>query len=85
MSTAQILTYTNRTRDRVLLILEPWAEQYWIEPGGRVDIKVSGGKQGYNIELEETANGIVVYGWEGCVAAVFCNGTELTPDPQPSH
>jgi hypothetical protein len=46
VKTVQTLTYSNRTQSRLLIILEPWAEQYWIEPGEQVEVQVRNGVPG---------------------------------------
>jgi hypothetical protein len=74
------LTFTNRSNHRVLIIFEPWAEQYWIEPGQQVDIhaiqKRNVDRSG-NWEVEQRAEALVFHGWEGCVLSIFCR--ELVP------
>jgi hypothetical protein len=82
MSLSQAFSYTNRTERRLLLILEPWAEWYWIEPGQQVDIEARGGVPGGHFELEHTTDGLIVYGWEGTVVHVLRDGKELEQSSQ---
>ena len=46
VNATQTITYTNRTNRKLLIILEPWAEEYWIEPDQPVDIEVRNGSPG---------------------------------------
>jgi hypothetical protein len=81
MHITQKLSYTNRTPGRLLLILEPWAEEYWIDPGQQVNIEVRNGTPGHYLELEHTSEGLTVYGWEGTVVSILRDGKELAPNP----
>jgi hypothetical protein len=83
MNTTQTITYGNGTATRLLIILEPWAEQYWIEPADRVDIKAHSSVPG-QLEFEHTQAGLIIYGWEGSVVWVLRDGKELEPSPQAS-
>ena len=82
MRASQTVTYTNGTQGRLLIVLEPWAEQYWVQPGEQVDIEARNGVPGHHLELEHTAEGLIVYGWEGCVVSILRDGKELGPSPQ---
>jgi len=77
-----MLTYTNRTENRVLIIVEPWGEQYWIQPSEQIDIKVSNGIPGHQLELVHIAEALVIYGWEGSVVSILREGKELEPSEQ---
>src|ERR1051326_3152356 len=52
MSTTAIhtLTYTNSTKQRRLIIVEPWALEYWIEPDEKVEIHAHGLDQEVGID-----------------------------------
>jgi hypothetical protein len=80
MPITQKFTYTNRTQSRLLIVLEPWAEEYWIDPGEHVDIEVRNGVSGNHLELEDTSEGITIHGWEGTVVSVLRDGKELAPN-----
>jgi hypothetical protein len=82
MSATQTFTYANRTDRRLVLIIEYWAEEYWIEPGEQVEVVARGGVQGGRFEVEHRADGLTVYGWEGTMVYVLRNGKELAPSPQ---
>ncbi|MCO8161691.1 hypothetical protein NJC38_05925 [Pseudomonas sp. 21LCFQ010] len=72
----------NGTSEAMLLIVEPWAEEYWLEPGVSVDVIGKGGAIDGSFEVEYFDKGIIFYGWEGSVVSVFVNGQELAPSQQ---
>jgi len=78
----QKITYTNRTQGKLLVIIEPWAEEYWIEPDQPVDIEVRNGSPGGHLEIEQTAQGLIVYGWAGTAVSMVRDGEEVPPSPQ---
>jgi len=61
----------NGKDEKILLIVEPWAEEYWIEPKGRVDVVGAGGVEDGFFEVEHLDMGMIVYGWEGSNLSVF--------------
>jgi len=71
----------NGASEAMLLIIEPWAEEYWLEPGVSVDVVGQGGAGG-SFEVEYFDKGIIFYGWEGSVVSVFINGQVAVPSPQ---
>lgn len=64
------------------MIVEPWAEQYGVEPGQQVDIVGQGGEAGSKFELLHTDNEIIVFGWANSVVTVMRDGEEISPDEQ---
>jgi hypothetical protein len=82
MSVSLTLTYANRTQRRVLLIIEPWAEEYWVEPDDLIKIEARVGAPGGHFEVEHTVDGLIVHGWEGTMVSVLKYGRELKPSPQ---
>lgn len=72
----------NGTSEAMRLIIEPWAEEYWLDPGVSVDVVGKGGTIDGCFEVEYFDKGIIFYGWEGSVVSVFVNGQELSPSPQ---
>ena len=82
MSVTQSSSYANRTDHRLILILEPWAEEFWVESGEQVDIEARGGVPGGRFELVHRTDGLTVYGWEGALVYVLRDGKELAPSPQ---
>lgn len=73
---------TNGTSRLMLLIIEPWAEQYWLTPGMSVDVVAVGGVGKGAFEVEYVDEGMIVYAWEGSVVSVLIDGVEAEPDSQ---
>jgi hypothetical protein len=42
INATQTIAYANRSATRLLIILQPWAEQYWLEPGDQIEIEAHG-------------------------------------------
>jgi hypothetical protein len=76
------ITYTNRTRHRLRIILEPWAEEYWIEPNDPIDIVARNGNSRGHLEIEQIDAGLIIYGWEGLVVSIIRNGKGLAPSSE---
>lgn len=72
----------NGTSKVMLLIIEPWGEEYSLDPGVSVDVVGQEGAIDGILEVEYFDKGIIFYGWEGSVVSVFINGQEIVPDPQ---
>jgi hypothetical protein len=51
------------------LVLEPWGDVHEIPSGAAVDVTASGPAGGV-LEIELSAEGLVVYGWSGSVVAI---------------
>jgi hypothetical protein len=81
MSAIQTIAYANRTATRLLIILEPWAEQYWLAPGDQIEIKAHRRSAGH-LELEVTKAALIVYGWAGSTVRILRDGVELIPSAQ---
>lgn len=72
----------NGTKKTILLIVEPWAEEYLLEPGQSVEVIGEGGGADGVFEVEYFDGGLIVYGWEGSVLSIFKNGVEVSPSLQ---
>jgi hypothetical protein len=70
-------SYTNRSQSKLLMIVEPWACEYWIEPNESVDVEVRGGSHRGRLEIEQTPEGLTIYGWEGTLISVARDGKEV--------
>jgi hypothetical protein len=68
---------TNSTDRMLVFHLEPWGEQVEMPSGARFLITAEAEQQG-SFELEHGENEIVVWGWPGAVAKVFCDGKEIS-------
>lgn len=82
MGIQQRLSCINGTTENKLLIVEPWAEEYWLEPGISVEVIGLGGRIDGYFEIENFDQGMIVYGWEGCVVSVVKNGKVIEPNLQ---
>jgi len=82
MKFKQTISYQNTSDCRTLLIVEPWAEQYLIEPGGKVDIIGEGGEPSSGFEIKHTNDELIIFGWTGSVVRVWRNGVEVAPSDQ---
>lgn len=78
----QRINCVNGSEAVMLLIIEPWAEEYLIEPGASVDIVGQGGRFETGFEVEYVDKGMIVYGWEGSIVSVFSNGEIVEPSFQ---
>ena len=82
MSSNQKISYTNKTHSTITVVLEPWAEEYSLCPGERVDIEVRNGSERGYLELEQTTDAMIIYSWEGTTVSIMRDGKELTPNSQ---
>jgi hypothetical protein len=82
MTSLQKFSYTNRAGMDMRITVEPWAEQFVIRPGQTIDVVVAGGVAGGCLELEQVADGLIIYGYEGTTVHLTSNGEELTPAVQ---
>lgn len=80
MSVIQKLSYTNETTGNLRLIIEPWADQYVVSPGQKVDIvlDVADGC----VEVIQSLRGIIIWINVGRVVSMTTNGLEIQPDAE---
>ena len=69
---------SNKTEHDVVLILEPWAEEFTIASNSVISIKIIYTKMGA-IESELNPKYFILWLWGGCRAEVLLNGRNLTP------
>lgn len=77
-----LLSYRNQTLSRELIILEPWAEQFWVEAGQQVDIVGESDEPESKFELVKTTDALTVWGWTGAILFVMQDGKEMKPAAQ---
>ena len=77
MTSEKKILVKNSTQKRVVLILEPWAEQYILQPGVTVELRQIDSTDTTIVEIEYLHDCITVY--SGGVVTVFCNGEKLSP------
>lgn len=75
----QVMTFNfgNKTTARIVIWLEPWAEEIPVDPGSELVLKIH-----YvdvdTIETEQTAEFFVIWLWRGCRAQVLVDGEDRT-------
>ncbi len=70
------MTVVNRFSHRLRFIVEPWANEFWLEPGETFEVVAQGPNSGA-LELAFGPNTIVVFGWSGSLVAVYADGERL--------
>lgn len=81
MKLIQKFIYVNGSGKNMQIFLEPWAEQFEIPPGERVEISVHAPSESVAgiLEIEQLEDGLIVYGYEGCVVYSTLRGGDLPP------
>ncbi|GAA4352071.1 hypothetical protein GCM10023165_40800 [Variovorax defluvii] len=82
MTTSQRFSYINGSDVELRVIVEPWADQFLIRPGQRVEVLVRGDGTAGAVELEQLPTGLIIYGYEGCIVSLLSDGKELAPSAQ---
>lgn len=76
----KILFSNSQTSKRLLLVLEPWCEEYLIDPGNSIDvIGVGENSDDAFFKVDYDDNQIVVFGWTGAIVRVYKDAEELEP------
>ena len=78
MGTVTSFIFTNDSQEKVKLILEPWAEEYDIFSGMKVEIITSDPQENV-IEVEYDGKDIIVHGWSDSMS-VQSEGKPLAPN-----
>ncbi|MFX1678378.1 hypothetical protein PV762_04035 [Mitsuaria sp. CC2] len=55
----------------MLLVLEPWAEEHTLAPGGCVEVAGRGGAENSAFELEQLDDRLIIYAWPGSIADII--------------
>jgi hypothetical protein len=82
MSSPHRFSYTNNAGTALRLTVEPWADEYVVQAGQRVDVLVVGDDSGGYVEFEQLAQEFVIHGYSGCVITLSSDGKELKPVAQ---
>jgi len=82
MTTSQRFGYINGSDVELRVIVEPWADQFLVSPGQRVEILIRGEGTAGTVELEQLPTGLIIYGYEGCIVSLLSDGEELVPSAQ---
>jgi hypothetical protein len=75
----QKIIYVNTGTVDVILSLEPWVDRYRIQPKQLVEIVVENADLTKVLELNQSQDRFIVYGYAGCVLKVLMDGREMTP------
>ena len=62
----------------MILILEPWAEEFSVPSGSKICVNILYVKEG-SITIDTNPKYYVIWLWAGCRATVFIDGVEKTP------
>lgn len=82
MSSQKFFFY-NRNETALRLILEPWAEEYTVQPGQRVDIIVTTASVDDFVEFEHHPEAFLIWGQhDRSYITLSTNGKELVPTAQ---
>jgi hypothetical protein len=63
------LSISNTLLSKLLIRVEPWAEELYLEPGQKLDITFMGPEGGL-IEFELGPEVVTIYGWEGSTFSI---------------
>ena len=74
-----IMNHSNR---KLLVVIEPWAEFYTLDPHESLEIIGEGGKIGDNFSIEYNKRYVSIHAWPGSIANAYRNGMELEPEEQ---
>ncbi|WP_448150688.1 hypothetical protein [Labrys miyagiensis] len=77
------MNIANRSKEDLLIILEPWAEHYTLSPNEDAKIVGIGGAEGSNFEIHHHDAFIIIDSWPGSVASVYRDGEPMEPGYQP--
>ena len=77
--TSMEYTFANRDAKPIHFLLEPWCEEFLIEPGSTISIKIYFEYPG-SIRTETDPKFYTVWLWQGCRAEVFLDGKDRTTD-----
>jgi hypothetical protein len=59
--------------DPLLLILEPWAEEWIIKAGDTIQLIAQGPMSDEYFDLHFKLKSLVIYAWQGCTVTVLYN------------
>ena len=67
--------FRNKNDTSILVVLEPWAEEFEVPPGSVLAIKITHAREGM-LDTEYSPQQITVWLWGGCRAGVFLDGKD---------
>ena len=63
------IAISNRFQVNMSIRVEPWSEEFQLEPGQKFEIVFSGPERGL-VECEIGPNSVTMYGWEGSIFSI---------------
>lgn len=57
--------------------VEPWGDTYEMKPGESFDVVASGPAENCQLEIDQSDESVVVYGWSGSTVSIFHDDKEL--------
>src|SRR5687767_4142066 len=67
----------NRRKKALTLRIEPWGEEYTVEPGATVQI-LARGPEGDELDIQWAGDRVTVYGWPGSIVSVLRKGKDAS-------
>jgi hypothetical protein len=76
---ARHITFENLRDIEVVLILEPWAEEFKVQPHEKIELMIKGMQESHReiFFIFHKENILVLYGWTPCTISVYRNGDEI--------
>ena len=71
------LSIQNSETEQLIVVVEPWAEEYEVSQGATIQLRFHGPYGGFP-ELEYSRNRLTVYGWPGSSFSVFRGDVEIS-------
>jgi hypothetical protein len=71
------LSIQNSETDTLIVLVEPWAEEYKVSAGATIELRFRGPNGGFP-ELEHSRSRLTVYGWPGSSFSVFRDNMEIS-------
>lgn len=69
--------FENSTDRKICVLIEPWADEFIVEPGDKLDLQVFGNAWGVLHTVVEQDH-VAIWLWSGSRARVFLNGQDVT-------
>lgn len=67
----------NRRDAKLVVVLEPWANEYAVQPNETLEVVEEDGEAGTNLEIDIEASSVVFYARPGTTLRAYRNGEEL--------
>lgn len=67
----------NRRETELVVVLEPWANEYVVQPDQRIEVVEEDGEPGTTLEIDIEASHLVFYARPGSILRAYRDGEEL--------